>query len=87
MATERVPFKSTEAIVASSGGYVSVRGPKTGALLSEGQAIHFEGDKRDARAVGGKLVWLDGPVGGAVSDPRVAIIEKRYPGLLDRLAS
>ena len=66
MATERVPFRSTEATVTSYGGYVSVRGPGTGVLLSEGQQIHFEGDKRDAKAVGGKLVWLDGPVGGSV---------------------
>ena len=85
-ATERIPCKSTEATVASFGGYISVRCPSTGRMLSEGQEIHFELDKRDARAVGGKLVWLDGPVGGSGADPRVQIIEKRWPGLLDRLA-
>lgn len=87
MATERVPFRSTEAVVSSYGSYISVRGPGLGVLLNEGQEVHFQGDKRDAVNRGGKLVWLDGPVGGvAGTDPRVAIIERRYPGLLDRLA-
>lgn len=76
-ATERIPCKSTEAVVAAFGRYVSVRGPGTGVLLDDGQEIHFEGDKRDARAVGGKLVWLDGPVGGSGADPRVAVLEAR----------
>lgn len=60
---ERLNCKSTEAVVSASNGYISVRGGGTGVLLAEGQEVHFQGDKRDAVNRGGKLVWLDGPVG------------------------
>lgn len=82
-ATERVPCKSTEATISSSGQYVGVRCPTTGATLSEGQNVHFQGDFRDAVARGGKLVWLDGPVGAVAggTDPRVAVLEARLAKL------
>lgn len=32
---------------------------------------------------GTRIVW---PGGGVVADPRIAVIEARWPGLLDRLA-
>lgn len=57
------------------------------ATVAAGQEVHFDGNDRDYIVSNGALVALDGPLGGAGGpDPRVAIIEKRYPGLLDRLA-
>lgn len=56
------------------------------ATVAAGQEVHFDGDDRDYLVSNGALVALDGPLGGAGADPRVAIIERRYPGLLDRLA-
>jgi len=56
------------------------------ATVAAGQEVHFDFDDRDYLVSNGALVALDAPLGGAGSDPRVAIIERRWPGLLDRLA-
>ncbi len=54
--------------------------------VAAGQKVDLDGDDRDYIIASGTLVALDGPVGGAGADPRVAIIEAKWPGLLDGLA-
>lgn len=83
---ERLNCKSTEAVIASFGEYVSIRGGGIGILLTDGQEVHFQGDKRDAVNRGGKLVWLDGPLGGAGgADPRIAEIKAALQAIIAKL--
>jgi len=93
-ATERMPCKSSEARTTVSGAYVWVSCPTEGRLMPEGMEIHYQGDKRDYVVRSLKLIPLDGPLGGAVAvtpaplpDPRVKVVDQRWPGLLDKLTN
>lgn len=89
MSNKTLAGKSSDYRVTSiyPGGIV-LSGPDYTGPINAGYELHFEGDERDARIVDGRLVFEDGPLGGgSAPDPRVAIIESRYPGLLDRLAN
>lgn len=55
--------------------------------IPNGTHVYFTGDFRDYRLADYTFVPLDGPVGGGEADPRIAIIEARWPGLIDHLAS
>lgn len=89
-ATERMPCKSTEAKVTVAGSFLWVACPGEGRLMPEGMEVHFA-DKRDFVVRSRQLVPLDGPLGAgsgpAAPDPRLRIIETRFPGLIDRLAN
>lgn len=85
-ATERMPCASSEAKVTPAGSYLWVACPGEGRLMPEGMEVHFQADKRDFVVRGQRLVALDGPVGGGIApDPRLPLIEQRWPGLLQRL--
>lgn len=72
-ATERMPCKSTEAVIRPSNTFLWVACPTEGGLVSENTEVHFKGDKRDFVVRSLKLIPLDGPLGGASGpDPRVA---------------
>lgn len=91
-ATERMPCKSTEAKATVAGAFLWVTCPTEGRMMPEGMEIHYHGDKRDFVVRNRQLQPLDGPVGGAAGpasapDPRIAVIEARYPGLLTKLAN